>query len=255
MSILRVEKDGDYTVIANQPITDSALSWGARGLLVYLLSKPDNWTVRMVDLVKQSPAGEHATRKLVKELETAGYLKRHRYQTEAGKFSWETIVHEAPQTIPQKPTNGLSTYGKPTSGKVPHIVSTELTSTELNNNIIKANQEPTPKTLRQAEEHDLLKVVKTVCHKIYGAPANYADMIDALIYICEKNLQPGDKLAAYLEPFWLEWTGRGYNKSNANWLIEWAQTDNIPTKAKKKQTPKRKQWNDEQPVNFHEVKL
>lgn len=137
MSIIRIEKTENYSVIANQPINDSNLSWGARGMLAYLLSKPNHWQVRMSDLEQQSPAGEHATRTIVKELETAGYMWRTRTKDKEGKFNWITTVFETPRkqvtpekTIPQFSTDGLSTHGSSTDGKVPDIVNTELVNTE-----------------------------------------------------------------------------------------------------------------------------
>ena len=33
----------NYTVVHNELIEDSQLTWKARGILVYLLSKPDHW--------------------------------------------------------------------------------------------------------------------------------------------------------------------------------------------------------------------
>ena len=123
MSIVRISKDDNYSVIANQPINDSGLSWGARGMLAYLLSKPNDWEVSMVDLERKSPAGAHATRTLVRELEKAGYMVRERQRTEGGKFIWITTVYE---TIPQLSIDGLSI-----DGKVPDILNTDLQNTEL----------------------------------------------------------------------------------------------------------------------------
>ena len=36
-----------------------------------------------------------------------------------------------------------------------------------------------------------------------------------------------DKIEGYLQPFWVEWTGRNYSKSNTNWL-DWAVAGQIP---------------------------
>ena len=56
MSIIRVRKDARYFTASNEPFIDKRMSWEARGLMGYLLTKPDNWTVRIDDLVKQGPA-------------------------------------------------------------------------------------------------------------------------------------------------------------------------------------------------------
>ena len=135
MSIYRIKKDDNYTVIANQPINDKALSFGARGLLVYLLSKPDNWTVRLSDLIAQSPASRTVIRRFISELEKAGYMKRRKYRSDAGTWNWETTVYEVPGDKTNQGTK--TTGGLPTDGKPADIVSTDLKSTELTPHEIK----------------------------------------------------------------------------------------------------------------------
>ena len=99
--IVRVSKRPErYTIADNEIIGNSAMSWEARGVLIYLLSKPDNWTVRVDDLVKQSPAGIKVVRRIIKELETFKYLYRYKYQGEGGKWVWESVVFDHPQLIP-----------------------------------------------------------------------------------------------------------------------------------------------------------
>lgn len=97
--IYRVKKEARFTVIDNQLATDSRLSFGARGLLVYLLSKPDNWEVRMSDLINASPAGRTAVTRMVKELEDAGYMRRVQERSTDGTFGQgHTEVYESPQS-------------------------------------------------------------------------------------------------------------------------------------------------------------
>ena len=73
--IIRVKKGEDpYVRIDKVPINDTRLSWKARGLLLYLLSKPDDWKVRIEHLITQAPDGERAVRSGIKELIEAGYM-------------------------------------------------------------------------------------------------------------------------------------------------------------------------------------
>jgi len=96
----------DYTVLANPLIKDKKLTWQARGLLVYLLSKPDNWAVTKLDLENQSPAGGDAVATILKELEKACYIKREKYQNELGRWEWRTFVFDEPYTIPPPSVHG-----------------------------------------------------------------------------------------------------------------------------------------------------
>jgi hypothetical protein len=90
------DEDHPYFRALKAPFEDKRLSWGARGLLAYLLTKPDNWEVMFNDLLNQAPDQRTALRSVIKELEKYGYLRRRRIQGEKGKFVWVTDVYEAP---------------------------------------------------------------------------------------------------------------------------------------------------------------
>ena len=153
MSVIRVKKDADYFAASNIPFNDETLSWEARGVMGYLLSKPDDWTVRFYDLVKRGPAGEHKIRRILKELEGAGYLERQRICDDGGRFDWVSIIYETP-TISRKSPDGdtisrLTTHGSSTHGKPRDITSTKLTSTESNN--MEEEADPLPSVFKVYE--------------------------------------------------------------------------------------------------------
>ena len=52
MSIIRSKRQSNFTIIDNRVFADNCLSFAAMGLLGYLLSKPDNWTVNIAQLVE-----------------------------------------------------------------------------------------------------------------------------------------------------------------------------------------------------------
>lgn len=100
--VFRVNKSKDFSSIKNEPLRDARLSFGARGILAYLLTKPDDWQVRSCDLVAQSPHGKDAILSMLKELEDCGYLKRERVRDETGRYQWQTEVFETPQAVAPK---------------------------------------------------------------------------------------------------------------------------------------------------------
>ncbi len=102
--IIRVarNRENPYKTINTTFAQDARLTWGARGLMVYLLSKPDDWSVKTYDLIRQSPAGRDAVLRILKELEIFGYLKRRRENTAGGKFVWTSYVYEIPQDDEQE---------------------------------------------------------------------------------------------------------------------------------------------------------
>ena len=122
--IIRMGKRTRYSSICNETLRDETLTWEARGVLAYLLSQPDNWTIRVQDLVNKSPSGSTVVRRILKELELAGYIHRERIHTEKGTFDWISEVYETP-TIYRKPAYGSTTYGKPT-----YIINTESNNDE-----------------------------------------------------------------------------------------------------------------------------
>jgi len=146
--IFRTKVEKEYTTIRNSLIKDKAISWGSRGLLIYLLSKTETWIVRKADLVSGSPASNHVIAKLLKELEVAGYIKRTRIRNKKGQWEWHTWVYDKPQSVPvgasiphksdvDKNQVRLSMNGEPIHGKPGYIVSTELKKTDQTNNGIK----------------------------------------------------------------------------------------------------------------------
>lgn len=132
MSIIRVRKDARYFSASNEPFNDTRLSWEARGLMGYLLSKPDGWEVRMADLDKNGPAGSRKLKRMLAELRKCGYMNRIRIKLPDGTFTWTTEVFESPSQNPNPSTSGaFCTSALSTSAKPPDIVSTEGASTEL----------------------------------------------------------------------------------------------------------------------------
>jgi hypothetical protein len=132
--IVRVRHDPNHpsTVIANDLLQNASLSFAARGLMGYLLSKPDNWQMRMTDLVAASPAGREATQAIIKELIAAGYIERSTEPVNGqhGQFCYVTIVHESPVAGHGEAVNGSTVNGFTVNGEAVHIISNELQSNE-----------------------------------------------------------------------------------------------------------------------------
>ncbi|HDX9240085.1 TPA: hypothetical protein RQP16_003614 [Klebsiella michiganensis] len=86
---------------------DPRLSWGARGLLIYLLGKPDNWEVSVADLINQTqdsrkPSGRDAVRSMLNELKQTGYLHTDTMRGENGVFDGVSyVVSETPVLVPE----------------------------------------------------------------------------------------------------------------------------------------------------------
>lgn len=100
--IVRSRRSESFSIISNQVLADDRISFRAKGILVYLLGKPDNWQVSERHLSTLGHEGVTAIRGALKELEDAGYILRQRRQAANGRFEWESVVYDEPQ--PASPT-------------------------------------------------------------------------------------------------------------------------------------------------------
>jgi hypothetical protein len=110
MSTIRVSKRERFTIIDRRLANDDSLSFKARGVLLWLLSKPDDWRCTADDISNAGTEGRDAVRSALKELRSAGYLVQTKVQDrETGRWSTETVVMEEP--------NCLTTSGRETPGR------------------------------------------------------------------------------------------------------------------------------------------
>lgn len=99
MSIIRrgAPLDRNFYILDKSISEDSRLSFEARGLLIFLLGKPDNWQVSIQHLVGESPAGKDKVARMLQELRQAGYVRCERQRGEAGKLAgYVYTVFETP---------------------------------------------------------------------------------------------------------------------------------------------------------------
>ena len=93
----------NFTQIHNDFWSDMNLTGDALRVLGYLLSKPEGWTIRETDIRKQfAPIGKekasnHFFRKVIKNLQHAGYIKKIAHRNASGHIiRWETLISDEP---------------------------------------------------------------------------------------------------------------------------------------------------------------
>lgn len=93
MAIFRVAKTRDYTVMSNYHLRDKNLTLKAKGLL----SLPEDWNYTTRGLAAICKEGVDSIGAALRELESAGYLSRHRLRDKSGRISdTEYVVYESP---------------------------------------------------------------------------------------------------------------------------------------------------------------
>ena len=90
--IIRTEKTGNFSIVSNSPFTSSQLSWKAKGILIYLLTKPNDWNLIINDLVHHSTDGKTSTCSGIDELIQAGYIVKQEQKSINGKFGKVTYI-------------------------------------------------------------------------------------------------------------------------------------------------------------------
>jgi hypothetical protein len=91
-TIRRGVRNARYATIPNHVFEDARLSMEARWLLCYLLSKPDNWTVAIGDIIKKGNCGRDKARRMIAELVEQGYAERDEQNRNNGKFGASALV-------------------------------------------------------------------------------------------------------------------------------------------------------------------
>ena len=90
--IMKVGEIKDYTIVDNSCLRDVNLDIAERGLLITMLSLPDNWDFNGRGLSSILPCGKTKIYSALKKLETAGYLMRKRIYKDGRVADWEYYI-------------------------------------------------------------------------------------------------------------------------------------------------------------------
>jgi len=126
------------------------LSFGARGVMGYLLSKPDGWEIRNNDLYRQSPDGRAKVQGYLRELKARGYLLRKRISDGRGKIQWVSELYESLSMA------GFSTFDNTSVEKYDVVKSVDILSTDSESN---TEKQAKSKSNRDVDVKDLFKEV------------------------------------------------------------------------------------------------
>ncbi|WP_058545797.1 hypothetical protein [Pseudomonas fluorescens] len=129
MSIIRAPRpEGNFYLLNKGISEDARLSWAARGLLIFLLGKPDHWEISVAHLrgetAKSSkPTGRDGVYGLLQELISAGYVHRSQDRSDTGVLGEiHYLVSESP--LPAQPYTDSPETAQPYTAN-PTLVSIE----------------------------------------------------------------------------------------------------------------------------------
>lgn len=96
--IYRLDKnDGSFTQIHNKLIDDKNLTTNAKAILIYMLSKYDNWQFYEQDIAKHFQDNIKVIKRGIKELIEKGYIDRTKIKDKHGKFIYIYDIYEQPE--------------------------------------------------------------------------------------------------------------------------------------------------------------
>lgn len=133
MTVFRVEKTKDFTVMSNHHLRNRTLSLKAKGLLSLMLSLPEDWDYTTKGLAQIYKEGVDSISTALKELEKHGYLTRHRIRYKNGQLGdVEYTIHERPLDHNER---GIS----PDQENPEQVKPIQDTQAQLNTNIQNTN--------------------------------------------------------------------------------------------------------------------
>ena len=92
MSVFRINKTKNYTVMSNYHLQDRNLSYKAKGLLSYMLSLPSDWDYSLSGLVAISKESKDCIRTILNELKVNHYLEIEKHRGEKGLFEYNYLI-------------------------------------------------------------------------------------------------------------------------------------------------------------------
>lgn len=113
MSVIRVHKSKNFTVMSNTHLFDKNLSLKAAGLLSKILALPDNWNYSIKGLCAICKENETAVKSALNELRDRRYVIVERIEPSketGGRIQYEYFVYEQPQGEENKKVDVKEAY-------------------------------------------------------------------------------------------------------------------------------------------------
>ncbi len=144
-----VIRERGYFSLSRSAAQDGRLTLETRGLLALMLSLPTDWDYTVTGLAVKANCGREKLRRMVRELETVGYLVREQVHGEGGQFSGNVyVLQDAP------PLDGFSGNGDAQNPTVAqkHRQRQKPSTVFRPEQIIKENNKRTPYIPREISE-------------------------------------------------------------------------------------------------------
>lgn len=96
------DKENRWFPALRDPFQNRSLSWAARGLLAFLLSKGNEWKPNTKNLIEEGDLKKDGVQGMLRELVKHGHLVRRQIHVQGGQLEWELTVYENPADNPER---------------------------------------------------------------------------------------------------------------------------------------------------------
>lgn len=139
-----IKESGNFVTVHKNFIHDNNLTFKAKGILLYLLSRPDDWRIYESEILKHTRDGKDSLKSGIKELEEVGYVARTRKRNDKGHLNgYEYLVYEHPiqngNSYLGKSDDGKSNIGESNVGKTVNGESVTTNNNRTNNDLTNNN--------------------------------------------------------------------------------------------------------------------
>ncbi len=209
MAIIKTKiREKSYMQIDKTGINDKRITWGATGLLSYLIGRPENWDIIIEHLKTVKLNGKHATRSALLELREYEYC--HYFELREKGIVKETfyLVFEVPtpyETVMREYIeipDGYTLLYKPISEKSRKNNEINIGEKKPTFITINKNKEKIKEKQYTYDELDLIKILFEM-YNINFTDENIKELQNFLVTLSQKNKDTGtDKniLKPYISP-------------------------------------------------------
>lgn len=160
MSVFRIHKTKDFTIMSNSHFKEREMSLKAKGLLSLMLSLPDDWSFNIKGLCTLSKDGKDSVMSALAELEKFGYLARTREVDNKGRFSGVRYdIFETPQPknpVAEKPNSDTPNSANSHAEKPRQLITKDINNLEeLNTNILEREEDEIYEILEGISDKEL----------------------------------------------------------------------------------------------------
>lgn len=151
MAVFRINRNKNYTHMANYHFREKEMSLKAKGLLSLMLSLPEEWDYSANGLAALSKDGKDSVKKTLIELENFGYLKRTKTTDSQGRFTgYDYDIYEKP--LAENPQTEKPWTEKPSTENPPQL-NTKQSSTKKSNTKKSSTKRFIPPSLEEVEKY------------------------------------------------------------------------------------------------------